>query len=102
MKLLRTIMEDYALVLDARLTDNAIALANPGYAFPDENGEPRELRAYGPRVLRLLAARDLIHHYWVEGVVCGIRGHDLRDDDPGDPEVGPDPHINCRRCGRSW
>lgn len=30
--------------------------------------------------------------------VCLVRGHDLVDLDPGDPEVGPDPHIICRRC----
>lgn len=34
--------------------------------------------------------------------VCSIIGHDMEDHDPGDPEVGPQPDINCNRCGRSW
>ena len=33
---------------------------------------------------------------------CKLTGHDLIDDDPGDPEVGPQPNVYCRRCRRHW
>ena len=33
-------------------------------------------------------------------LVCAVVGHTLVDDDPGDPEVGPQPCVYCTRCGR--
>lgn len=50
----------------------------------------------------------VLHCVWIEitliakRVWCGIAGHSLVDDDPGDAEVGPQPDINCVRCYRSF
>lgn len=33
-------------------------------------------------------------------VACAVMGCDLVDDDPGDPECGPQPRVYCIRCGR--
>lgn len=35
---------------------------------------------------------------WFGFYICGWFGHDWRDDDPGDPEVGPQPDVYCQRC----
>lgn len=31
--------------------------------------------------------------------VCAIFDHQYVDDDPGNAEVGPQPHVYCTRCG---
>lgn len=47
----------------------------------------------------VLTADLILLRYWMP-VLCAIAGHELIDDDPGDPEVGPQPHIYCTRCMR--
>ena len=42
-----------------------------------------------------------IRQLWAMGV-CRMFGHNITDDDPGDPEVGPQPDIYCTRCGKHF
>ena len=32
---------------------------------------------------------------------CALTKHEWVDEDPGNPEVGPQPEVHCKRCGRS-
>jgi len=33
---------------------------------------------------------------------CALLGHRLVDNDPGNAEVGPQPNVECMRCGRHF
>jgi hypothetical protein len=39
--------------------------------------------------------------YFITPIVCAFAGHKFVDDDPGDPEVGPQPQVCCTRCGKN-
>ena len=60
-----------------------------------------ELGAVVPsRARRVVLAAQLAYtRYWM-AAMCAVLGHELVDDDPGDPERGPQPHVYCVRCGR--
>ena len=49
---------------------------------------------------RMELITETIGQLWAMGV-CKVFGHDYIDNDPGDPEVGPQPDVYCSRCGRS-
>ncbi len=36
---------------------------------------------------------------WIAPALCWWLGHSWVDFDIGDPETGPNPEIECRRCG---
>lgn len=42
----------------------------------------------------------LAWQYFVTPVICAVEGHTYIDNDPGDPEVGPQPEVFCTRCGK--
>lgn len=44
-----------------------------------------------------LTADLLLLRYWMP-VMCLVVGHDLVDEDPGNPENGPKPCVYCKRC----
>lgn len=47
-----------------------------------------------------LAVELLWFRYTSLGITCAVFGCDMVDDDPGNPEVGPQPCVYCQRCGR--
>ena len=59
-----------------------------------------ERRQAPGRARRAWLALQLLWLYLGTRLVCAVRGHVLVDDDPGDPEVGPQPRVYCQRCGR--
>ena len=58
----------------------------------------------GQAPTRLRRAGLAVHLYLtryarVQRIVCAVQGHTWVDDDPGNPEVGPQPCVYCTRCG---
>lgn len=60
-----------------------------------------ESRTAGPIELFFRTCWDRYLSSSWDPIVCRIRGHKWADADPGDPEVGPQPYIYCRWCGRT-
>ncbi len=86
------------IIHSARL-DQGYDATNPVQDIADSDGNITGVQQVARRPLIYYLKRELVYALRFN-LVCLFRGHDWDDDDPGDPEVGPDPHIYCRRCGR--
>lgn len=68
------------------------------YGFKGETGHDPDMWDRANLAFEVL--HEMLKVRWFAPLVCLVKGHELVDDDPGDPEVGPQPCVYCVRCGR--